>query len=124
MKYLLIALLALTACSKPNDTPAPDNKVNIRASIMTITQVSDQQRQVDVALNFDKNVTTTGSVTVEWDEFSASSFIKHRMQVVPVSLNNAKSVYYETSQSVLHPTSSRNIAITNISLSGGYQWTH
>lgn len=118
MKYLLIALLALTACSKSKVDP-PVSPVELRATIISSRVIDDTHRGIDIHFNTNVAVTSSGNIVIEWDEYNSATKITHHSRGASVVFSNSTAFVFQTDIVVDKGNTAKNTKIVSVSMNGG-----
>lgn len=122
MKYLyLIVLATLLSCSKSkSDTNDPNAiPISVNAKVIDVKWWA-------LSIQADRAITTTGTVTAEWDVYNDSDvFLYKKSGTVTFSFNNAMATSFEKSatQGALS-MKAKNGKILSITASGNYKFKY
>lgn len=109
---LIASALVLSSCSKSKDDVATP-VVTFSAGALSY-QAENNSYYWKVLLNANKPVTATGSVVIEWDVYSGSSFIERKQASFSFTKLPATTFQYETGVLSYSGYSSRNAVIVSL----------
>lgn len=119
--YLIIASV-LISCSKSNDSNG-DKKRTLQIQIKDYQPPPTANHNWGVHLTFNKSVTLTGSVKVDYDVYNLNAFFKHYSYKVAFSLNNETSFIYNTNVASAPAGQGwevRNVIVDSLQTTGDY----
>lgn len=113
---ILLSAIILASCSKSKDAVEPET-INLTAAV-TKERPANTDYYWKVTVNMSKQVTASGSVTVEWDEYSANTLISHKTHSFSFSGANSGSHSMVTANITNFNYTAKNIKITAAAIAG------
>lgn len=120
-KYLLFGfiLINMIACSKDSGDDKP-TKTSLNVIVVDHQPPPLADHYWGIVLTFNPAVTLTGSVKVEYDVYNLGAFGEHYSYKIPLNLNNANSLTYNTKVgSQLQGPEIRNLKVDSLILTSG-----